>query len=82
MPRSLNRHPVEIPTELYDVLAEQARRDGRPVASVVVDLITDGLDAQEGYGRLAGEIAELRRMIEALRLALENRLPPWRLPEE
>lgn len=82
MPRSAHRHPVEIPNELYEQLTERAKREGRPVASVVADLITDGLDAQEGYGRLSGEIVELRRTIEALRLALENRLLPWRLPEE
>ena len=82
MPRSPNRRPVEIPTELYQQLAERAKREGRPVASVVADLITDGLDAQEGYGRLSSEIVELRRTVEALRLALENRLPPWRLPAE
>lgn len=82
MPRSPNRRPVEIPLGLYTQLEERAQREGRPVASVVVDLITDGLDAQEGYGRLSSEIVELRRAVEALRLALETRLPPWRVPEE
>lgn len=73
MPRSANRHPVEILTARPEQLAERARHEWRPVTSVIVDRITVGLDAQDGYGRLSSKIAALHRTIETLRLALENR---------
>lgn len=82
MPRSPNRRPVEIPTVLYAQLEERAMQEGRPVASVVADLLTDGLDAQEGYGRLSSEVVELRRAVEALRRALETHVLSEQAPSE
>jgi hypothetical protein len=66
MPSSANRRRVELPAPLYATLAAQARRERRPVAAVVVDYITDGMSLQEHYGRLGGEIADLRREVRQL----------------
>jgi hypothetical protein len=66
MPSSPNRRRVELPAPLYERLASQARREQRPVAAVVVDYITDGMSLQEHYGRLGGEIANLRWELQRL----------------
>lgn len=80
MPRSQNRRYLEIPTALYDTLAEQAKAESRTVAQVAADLIVDGQTLTERIVPLETQIREMRRDIEILRLAVENRLPPWPLP--
>ena len=42
MPKSVNRIPVELPRPLYTELREQAQREGRPLTSVLVDLVYTG----------------------------------------
>ena len=60
MPRSENRRAMELPTAVYEQLQEEAKRDGRTVSQVVLDLITDGRDAREHHGRVVDEWQENR----------------------
>ncbi len=67
MPRSENRKSLEVPTAVYEQLQVEAKRDGRTVAQVVMDLITDGRDAREHHGRVVDELHENRIELERMR---------------
>ena len=67
MPRSENRKSLEVPTVVYEQLQAEAKRDGRTVAQVVMDLITDGRDAREHHGRVVDELHENRIELERMR---------------
>jgi len=67
MPRSENRKSLEVPTAVYEQLQAEAKRDGRTVAQVVMDLITDGRDAREHHGRVVDELHENRIEMERMR---------------
>ncbi len=67
MPRSENRKSLEVPTAVYEQLHAEAKRDGRTVAQVVMDLITDGRDAREHHGRVVDELHENRIELERMR---------------
>ena len=67
MPRSENRKSLEVPTAVYEQLQAEAKRDGRTVAQVVMDLITDGRDAREHHGRVVDELHENRIELERMR---------------
>lgn len=82
MPRSQNRRYLEIPTALYDSLKEQAAAEQRTVAQIAADLIVDGQTLRNYVVPIHTELREMRRELEAMRYAIENRLPPWKLPEE
>lgn len=81
MPRSPNRHYLELPSELFAQLKEQAAAEQRPVAAIAADLITDGQTVREYLVPMQTELREIRREMEAMRYAMENRLAPWKLPE-
>jgi len=67
MPRSENRKSLEVPTAVYEQLQAEAKHDGRTVAQVVMDLITDGRDAREHHGRVVDELHENRIELERMR---------------
>jgi hypothetical protein len=80
MPRSKNRRYLEIPATLYTTLEAQAIAEQRPVSAIVADLVTDGQTVREYLVPMQTELRQLRRELEELRIAVENRLPPWKLP--
>lgn len=63
MPRSANRKYLELPTPLYEQIEARAKADGKTVAAMAAELITDGLTMQEWYGQIAGELHEIRRLV-------------------
>jgi len=67
MPSSPNRRPVEVPTAVYEQLQAEAKRDGRTVAQVAVDLITDGRDSRQWLGEIRDELHENRIEAERMR---------------
>jgi hypothetical protein len=70
---------LEIPAKLYDELAIEAAAEQRSVAAVVVDLVIDGRTVREYLTPMQTELREIRRELEQMRYAIENRLPPWKL---
>jgi hypothetical protein len=70
MPRSKNRRYLEIPTTLYAELEGQAVAEQRPVSAIVADLVTDGRTVREYLVPMQTELREIRREIEALRMAI------------
>ncbi len=67
MPSSPNRRAVEVPTVVYEQLQGEAKRDGRTVAQVAVDLITDGRDSRQWLGEIRDEMHEQRIEAERMR---------------
>ncbi len=67
MPSSPNRRAVEVPTAVYEQLQAEAKRDGRTVAQVVVDLITDGRDSRQWLSEIRDELHENRIEAERMR---------------
>ncbi len=67
MPSSPNRRALEVPTTVYEQLRVEAKRDGRTVAQVAVDLITDGRDARQWLGEIRDELHENRIEAERMR---------------
>jgi hypothetical protein len=76
----VNRRYLELPTALYNTLAEEAKAENRTVAQVAADLIVDGQTVRDYLVAIQTEMREMRKEITELRHALENRLPPWKLP--
>ena len=74
MPSSRNRHRLEVPRRLYDGLKQVATSEGRPVTSVVTDLLSLALPHQcpgwEPDGHLASKLDPHAR--RALTLAHEE----------
>ncbi len=67
MPSSPNRRAVEVPTAVYEQLQVEAKRDGRTVAQVAVDLLTDGRDSRQWLGEIRDEMIENRIEAERMR---------------
>jgi len=67
MPSSPNRRALEVPTTVYEQLQVEAKRDGRTVAQVAVDLITDGRDSRQWLGEIRDELHENRIEAERMR---------------
>jgi CopG-like RHH_1 or ribbon-helix-helix domain, RHH_5 len=82
MPRSQNRRYLELPAALYATLKEIADAEQRTVAQIAADLIVDGQTVRDYLVPMQTEMREIRRELETLRFAIENRLPPWKLPVE
>jgi ATP-dependent Clp protease ATP-binding subunit ClpC len=74
MPSSQNRHRLEVPCRLYDGLKQVAASEGRPVTSVVTDLLSLAMPhhcpAWESDGHLAAKLDPHAR--RALTLAHEE----------
>lgn len=66
MPRSENRHQIEIPNELYQELRDQAAREGVTMAELLRGYVTDGRTMRDWYGEIAGELAEIKRELRRL----------------
>ncbi len=58
---------MEVPTAVYERLQAEAKEDGRTVAQVALDVLTDGWDAREHHGRVVDEIHEVRIELERMR---------------
>ena len=67
VPSSLNRRAVEVPTVVYEQLQAEAKRDGRTVAQVAVDLMTDGRDSRQWLSEIRDELHENRIEAERMR---------------
>jgi hypothetical protein len=87
MPRSENRRQIEIPKQLYDELEAEAKAEGTSVTYVLQLYVDHGRMHRDSLSSLDTHLREvyrdttaLRRELEALRVAMENRLPPPALP--
>jgi hypothetical protein len=82
MPRSENRRQIEIPKHLYDELEAEAKAEGSSVTYVLQLYVDHGRMHRDTLSSLDTHVREvyrdttaLRRELEALRVAMENRLP-------
>lgn len=82
MPRSENRRQIEIPKQLYDELEAEAKAEGTSVTYVLQLYVDHGRMHRDTLSSLDTHLHEvyrdttaLRRELEALRVAMENRLP-------
>lgn len=72
MPRSANRRTIEIPAALYDELAAEAAAEGTTLATHLQNLIMDGREHRQWYGRVESALWELRRSADRQTRVLER----------
>ncbi len=72
MPKSANRHQIEIPIQLYKELQAEAETRGATVTQVLVDLVEDGRTLHEWITGIDAQLHTLTHDVYALRTMLEK----------
>ncbi len=72
MPKSINRRQIEIPIQLYDELAAEAKAAGVPLTTILTNLVEDGRTLHEWITGIDAQLRALGHDVYALRMMLEH----------